>query len=250
MRRLAQASLSELAPIRATAVLRPGRASRRHGPYRRRRLPSLSSGRIHRRHAGSAIRPLGRDRNQPLSAGPRRAARAAGPSLLPHLEAGRAGRDPDRRLHPAHLDVLDAASDGGGDPCARVAFVARGDDDRHRKRLRARSRLRRARHGQSPIARGPPRALRRRAPCSGSLRWRWSAAARRMRRRSTLVSCDNVPSNGPLLRSALVAFAAARSAPLARWIEEQRRVSVLDGRPDRAGRDARRISIASRSTSA
>ncbi len=37
----------------------------------------------------------------------------------------------------------------------------------------------------------------------------------------TMVSCDNVPSNGALLRSALAAFAAARSAPLARWIEER-----------------------------
>src|SRR5271165_4140367 len=35
----------------------------------------------------------------------------------------------------------------------------------------------------------------------------------------TLISCDNVPSNGALLRSALVAFAAARSTPLAKWIE-------------------------------
>jgi fructuronate reductase len=35
----------------------------------------------------------------------------------------------------------------------------------------------------------------------------------------TLISCDNVPSNGALLRSAMLAFAGARSAPLARWIE-------------------------------
>jgi fructuronate reductase len=35
----------------------------------------------------------------------------------------------------------------------------------------------------------------------------------------TLVSCDNVPSNGVLLRAALVAFAGARSAPLAKGIE-------------------------------
>jgi fructuronate reductase len=35
----------------------------------------------------------------------------------------------------------------------------------------------------------------------------------------TLISCDNVPSNGALLRFALIAFAAARSAPLAKWIE-------------------------------
>ena len=35
----------------------------------------------------------------------------------------------------------------------------------------------------------------------------------------TLISCDNVPSNGVLLRSALVEFAALRSAPLAKWIE-------------------------------
>jgi fructuronate reductase len=37
----------------------------------------------------------------------------------------------------------------------------------------------------------------------------------------TLISCDNVPSNGRLLRSALIAFAGARSAPLARWIDER-----------------------------
>jgi fructuronate reductase len=35
----------------------------------------------------------------------------------------------------------------------------------------------------------------------------------------TLVSCDNVPSNGALLRSALVAFVSVRSPPLAKWIE-------------------------------
>jgi len=35
----------------------------------------------------------------------------------------------------------------------------------------------------------------------------------------TLISCDNVPSNSALLRSALLAFAGEQSAPLARWIE-------------------------------
>ena len=35
----------------------------------------------------------------------------------------------------------------------------------------------------------------------------------------TLVSCDNVPSNGARLKGALLAFAAERSAELARWIE-------------------------------
>ena len=35
----------------------------------------------------------------------------------------------------------------------------------------------------------------------------------------TLISCDNVPSNGALLRSALMAFATTRSALLATWIE-------------------------------
>ena len=35
----------------------------------------------------------------------------------------------------------------------------------------------------------------------------------------TLISCDNIPSNGALLRSALIAFAGARSAALAKWIE-------------------------------
>jgi len=37
----------------------------------------------------------------------------------------------------------------------------------------------------------------------------------------TLLSCDNVPSNGDLLRGVLVAFAATRSAALARWIDER-----------------------------
>jgi fructuronate reductase len=35
----------------------------------------------------------------------------------------------------------------------------------------------------------------------------------------TLISCDNIPSNGARLRSALLAFTATRSAPLTRWIE-------------------------------
>ena len=35
----------------------------------------------------------------------------------------------------------------------------------------------------------------------------------------TLISCDNVPSNSVLLRSALVGSAALRSAPLAKWIK-------------------------------
>jgi fructuronate reductase len=37
----------------------------------------------------------------------------------------------------------------------------------------------------------------------------------------TLISCDNVPSNGALLRSALLAFAGEGSAPLAQWIEHR-----------------------------
>ena len=37
----------------------------------------------------------------------------------------------------------------------------------------------------------------------------------------TLISCDNVPSNGALLRPALLAFAGEGSAPLARWIEQR-----------------------------
>jgi fructuronate reductase len=35
----------------------------------------------------------------------------------------------------------------------------------------------------------------------------------------TLISCDNIPSNGELLRSSLLTFANARSSPLARWID-------------------------------
>ena len=37
----------------------------------------------------------------------------------------------------------------------------------------------------------------------------------------TLISCDNIPMNGARLRGAMLAFAAARSAGLARWIESR-----------------------------
>jgi fructuronate reductase len=36
----------------------------------------------------------------------------------------------------------------------------------------------------------------------------------------TLISCDNIPTNGTRLRAALLEFATARSATLARWIDE------------------------------
>jgi fructuronate reductase len=35
----------------------------------------------------------------------------------------------------------------------------------------------------------------------------------------TLVSCDNIPSNGAILRASLLGFAAARQGPLVQWIE-------------------------------
>ena len=65
-------------------------------------------------------------------------------------------------------------------------------------------------------------------------RWRLSAAHTpgfaRARARSapanreaplTLISCDNVPSNGARLGAAMLKFAAMRSAELTRWIEER-----------------------------
>jgi fructuronate reductase len=39
-----------------------------------------------------------------------------------------------------------------------------------------------------------------------------------------VMPCDNMADNGPKLRAALIAFAAARDAGLARWIEEELRV--------------------------
>jgi fructuronate reductase len=51
------------------------------------------------------------------------------------------------------------------------------------------------------------RALERRSAASGS--------------GLTLISCDNIPRNGDRLRGALLAFAGARSADLARWIERR-----------------------------
>ena len=52
------------------------------------------------------------------------------------------------------------------------------------------------------------------------------ALALERRRRSkagglTLVSCDNIPSNGLRLRAAVLEFAAAQPAALARWIEDK-----------------------------
>jgi fructuronate reductase len=63
----------------------------------------------------------------------------------------------------------------------------------------------------------------------------------------TLLSCDNIPSNGEVLRSVLLAFAAARSAPLARWIET--RVAFPCSMVDRivpatTGQDVEQISAA------
>src|SRR6202021_176200 len=37
----------------------------------------------------------------------------------------------------------------------------------------------------------------------------------------TLISCDNVPSNGARLEAAMLKFAALRSAALTRWIEDR-----------------------------
>ncbi len=36
-----------------------------------------------------------------------------------------------------------------------------------------------------------------------------------------MLSCDNLPENGSVLHRALVAFAAARDADLARWLEAE-----------------------------
>jgi fructuronate reductase len=47
----------------------------------------------------------------------------------------------------------------------------------------------------------------------------------------TLLSCDNIPSNGERLRTGLIAFAAARSPVLADWIE--RRVAFPSSMVDR-----------------
>src|ERR1700722_6757007 len=50
----------------------------------------------------------------------------------------------------------------------------------------------------------------------------------------TLISCDNVPSNGARLETAMLKFAALRSAALTRWIED--RVSFPCTMVDRIGR--------------
>ena len=54
----------------------------------------------------------------------------------------------------------------------------------------------------------------------------WIVEALRRRRAAgvppfTVLSCDNLPQNGVVLRNALAAFAAARDADLAKWIENE-----------------------------
>jgi fructuronate reductase len=54
----------------------------------------------------------------------------------------------------------------------------------------------------------------------------WIVAGLRRRRAAgispfTVLSCDNLPENGKVLHRALIAFAAARDAELARWIESE-----------------------------
>ena len=56
----------------------------------------------------------------------------------------------------------------------------------------------------------------------------------------TLISCDNVPSNGARFGAAMLEFAALRSTELTRWIEDSVTFPCIDGRPHRAGDDAGR----------
>ena len=56
----------------------------------------------------------------------------------------------------------------------------------------------------------------------------------------TLISCDNIPSNGARLARGAARVRGARSAELARWIEREVAFPCDDGRSDRPGDDAGR----------
>ena len=50
----------------------------------------------------------------------------------------------------------------------------------------------------------------------------------------TLVSCDNIPGNGRILKAVVSSFAEAADKQLAGWIAGQCSLSLDDGRPHRA----------------
>ena len=84
MRRLSRRLLPELPRSARRPQYDRDKLDDRHGAYRRRRLPSLSPGRIRRRHARSAVRAVGRIGREPQGPAPDRSPRAAGLPLFAH----------------------------------------------------------------------------------------------------------------------------------------------------------------------
>ena len=218
MRRLSESSLSELAP----SVRRPG--------YDWRRLPvgmaHIGVGAFHRCHQAEFTDDMLEERFGPWGVvginlrAPRLADLLASQDHL-YTRTLREGERAETRVIASirrSLDVEDPASAEGAVtalalPALKVVTMtvtekgyglvpATGALDRENPLIR-----------QDLAGGAPPRtllgllalALERRQAANAPL---------------TLISCDNVPSNGALLRSALLAFAGERSAPLARWIEE------------------------------
>ena len=179
---------------RAPARLRPRRAPHRHGASRRRRLPPLPPGRVHRRHARGPLRPLGRRRHQPPPARPRRNPRPPGRPLHPRAPLGRP------RARPASSAASSPSSTPRTPPTRRsrssptppievVTITVTEKGYCHRPATGALD----ADHPDIATTSPTPR---RRAACRGSSPARSTCAGRSHGRPITLVSCDNIPGNG------------------------------------------------------
>ena len=213
---LGPASLDRL----PAAVRRPGydrsRAPPRHGPYRRRRLPPLPPGRVHRRHARGPLRPLGRRRHQPPPARPRRNPRPPGRPLHPRPPLGRRARRPRHRLPPRRSST----------PRPRPTPPSRSSPTPPSRSSPSPS-PRRATATAPPPARSTPTTptsattsptRRRRAACPASSPAPSTCAGRRTAARSRSSAATTSPATAPS-SPAWSAPLAERRAGLAAWID-------------------------------
>ena len=182
----------------------------------------------------AALRPLGRRRHQHPRAAARRHARAAGRALHPAAPRRRPGRRARHRLHgrrrstarttpsrrssvlaSPEIDVVTLTVTEKGYCHKPASGVLDAGPSRHRPRPRQ-SRPSREACPASSLA-----ALERRMQSHG--------------RPVTLVSCDNIPSNGGDPRQRRPGDGRQARSPACRLDRRQRRLPLDHGRPHRAG---------------
>ena len=245
-RRLAKLRLRAVASSdagrRCSAACRPPSAAGlrslspqgRHGAYRRRRVPPLPPGRIHRRPACQQFDRWGVVGHQyPQST----ACRDAGPAIRPLHPPDPARTTASRRASSAASSSRRQPGERGAG--ARGAGVARyrcGHADGHREGLLPQAVERRARSAISPISShdlaNPEAPAACRACIVRALEMRMQSHGRPL----TLMSCDNIPANGVHPRQCReTRWRNGAAAGLPTWIARQRGLSVEHGRPHRAG---------------